>query len=313
VKHRQEASSETASTSLDGKVARRVKELERDSRAIRKELRALGKDVRSLRSAPAPPEARGLQLETHLTELAQLRAELDERRANSEELARRLDEAHAALAEADSTRAREDELAQLLAEAEDAFPQPVELAQPPSRDGNGSAAHLLYEDLVVRIRAEVASSLPDDAHVLVVSRGDEEILRLGRRTTSHFPQDEAGQYAGYHPATGEDAIAHLEALRGRGSQFLLFPSTAFWWLDHYPDLRAHLEAHYRPVLRRDGVCMVYALHDGLAAARAVDGEGAGSRLAEAVPLLRRRSRQLAELTGERETLAARLEQAERQL
>jgi O-antigen biosynthesis protein len=314
VKHRQDASSETASTSLDGKVARRVKELERDSRAIRKELRALGKDVRSLRSTPAPPEARGLQLdETHLTELAQLRAELDERRANGEELARRLDEAHAALAEADSTRAREDELAQLLAEAEDAFPQPVELAQPPSRDGNGSAAQLLYEDLVVRIRAEVASSLPDDAHVLVVSRGDEEILRLGRRTTSHFPQDEAGQYAGYHPATGEDAIAHLEALRGRGSQFLLFPSTAFWWLDHYPDLRAHLEAHYRPVLRRDGVCMVYALHDGLAAARAVDGEGAGSTLAEAVPLLRRRSRQLAELTGERETLAARLEQAERQL
>jgi GT2 family glycosyltransferase len=149
--------------------------------------------------------------------------------------------------------------------------------------------------------------------VLVVSRGDEDILRLGRRKASHFPQDETGQYAGYHPATGEDAIAHLEALRGGGGQFLLFPSTAFWWLDHYPDLRAHLEERYRPVLRRDGVCMVYALHDDVAAVPAGDRESGGNALAEAVPLLRLRSRQVAELTGERETLAARLEQAERQL
>lgn len=281
MKHRLDAPSETASTSLDGKLARRLRELERDSRAIRKQLRAIGKDVRALRSEPA----------------------------HSEELARRLDEANAALAEAEATHAREDELAQLLAESEDAFSQPRELARPQSADDNG-ASQLLYEDLVVRIRAEVASSLPEDAHVLVVSRGDEDILRLGRRTASHFPQDETGRYAGYHPATGEDAVAHLEALRRRGGQFLLFPSTAFWWLDHYPELRAHLEERYEPVLHRKGVCTVYALQDGLAATPAAGG---GNTLAEAVPLLRRRSRQVAELTGERETLAARLEQAERQL
>jgi O-antigen biosynthesis protein len=334
VQHRPDSASETALTtsrrnskkSPDGKVTRRLKELERDGNAIRKELRAIANDVRALRSEPATPELLGIQLETHRTELAQLRVELDERRAHGEELARRLDEANAALAEADARlpvheldrlraeaetlRVRDEELAQLLAESEDAFPQALEPAQPLSPDHNG---HLIYEDLVVRIRAEVASSLPEDAHVLVVSRGDEEILRLGRRTTSHFPQDEAGQYAGYHPANGEDAIAHLEALRGRGGQFLLFPSTAFWWLDHYPDLRTYLEERYRPVLRRDGVCMVFALHDGLAAAPPADSNGAGSTLAEAVPLLRRRSRQVAELTHERETLAARLEQTERQL
>jgi GT2 family glycosyltransferase len=288
VKHRSDASSETASTSLDGTVARRLKELERDSRAIRKELRTIGKDVRALRSEPAL-------------------------RAHAEELALRLDEASVALAEAEATRAREDELVQLLAESADAFSQPLELAQPQAAEINGSATHLLYEDLVVRIRAEVASSLPEDAHVLVVSRGDEDILRLGRRTASHFPQDGTGQYAGYHPATGEDAIAHLEALRKRGGQFLLFPSTAFWWLDHYPELRAHLEERYQPVLSRDRVCIVYALQDCSAATPAAGGGRSGNTLAEAVPLLRRRSRQVAELTGERETLAARLEQAERQL
>ncbi|MCW2964540.1 MAG: putative glycosyltransferase [Actinomycetia bacterium] len=304
MKPRPDASSKTALKSLDGNVARRLKELERDSRAIQKELRAIGKEVRFLRSAPVLPDA---------PDLAQLRVELDERRVHGEELARRLDEANAALAEAELTRAREAELAQLLAEFDDAFPQPVEPAQLLSANGNGSAPHLLYEDLVVRIRAEVATSLPEDANVLVVSRGDEDILRLGRRTASHFPQDTTGQYAGYHPATGEDAIAHLEALRGRGGQFLLFPSTAFWWLDHYADLRAHLEERYRPVLRRDGVCVVYALHDGATAVPAGDGDNGGNTLAEAVPLLRMRSRQVAELTGERETLAARLEQAERQL
>ncbi|MDX6424730.1 MAG: hypothetical protein QOD52_135, partial [Gaiellaceae bacterium] len=313
MKHRPDASSKTALTSLDGKVARRLKELERDSRAIRKELRAIGNDVRVLHSAPAPPEAVKIQREEHLTELAQLRVELDERRVHGEELAWRLDEANGALAEAELTRGRDDELAQLLAESEHAFPQPVEPAQLQSTNGNGSATQLLYEDLVVRIRAEVASSLPEDARVLVVSRGDDELLRLGRRTSSHFPQDQTGQYAGYHPATGEDAIAHLEALRGGGGQFLLFPSTAFWWLDHYPDLRAHLEERYRPVLRRDGVCTVYALHDDVTAVPTGDGESGGNALAEAVPLLRLRSRQVAELAGERETLAARLEQAERQL
>jgi hypothetical protein len=290
VKHRPDASSGNALTSPDRKIARRLKEL-----------RAIGKDVRSIGLAPTPPGT---------PELAQLRTELDEQRAHTEDLARRLDAANAALGEAEAIRAREDELAQLLAESDDAFFQPLELARPQSDGDNGSATQLLYEDLVVRIRAEVASSLPEDAHVLVVSRGDEDILRLGRRTASHFPQDETGQYAGYHPATGEDAIAHLEALRAGGGQFLLFPSTAFWWLDHYPELRTHLEERYRPVLHREGVCRVYALHDGLSAR---NGDSGSNALAEAVPLLRRRSRQVAELAGERETLAARLEQMERQL
>ena len=42
--------------------------------------------------------------------------------------------------------------------------------------------------------------IPRNATVLVVSRGDEELLRIGPRRALHFPQDEFGRYAGYPPA-----------------------------------------------------------------------------------------------------------------
>ena len=87
MKHRPDASSGNALTSPDRKIARRLKEL-----------RAIGKDVRSIGLAPTPPGT---------PELAQLRAELDEQRAHTEDLARRLDAANAALGEAEAIRARE--------------------------------------------------------------------------------------------------------------------------------------------------------------------------------------------------------------
>ena len=49
-----------------------------------------------------------------------------------------------------------------------------------------------------------------------------------------------GTYAGYHPGTSEEAIEHLEAVRERGAEYILFPQTAFWWLDFYPGLLEHL-------------------------------------------------------------------------
>jgi hypothetical protein len=41
------------------------------------------------------------------------------------------------------------------------------------------------------------------------------------------------------------AISHLEALLEKGTRFLLFPGTAFWWLGHYGEFRDHLDSHYR--------------------------------------------------------------------
>ena len=75
-----------------------------------------------------------------------------------------------------------------------------------------------YRDLVERIREIVDRELPSDATVLVVSSGDDELLKLGaNRRGWHFPQMEDGTYAGYHPGDSAEAIAHLEALREKGA------------------------------------------------------------------------------------------------
>ena len=56
-----------------------------------------------------------------------------------------------------------------------------------------------------------------------------------------------------------EAIARLETLRERGAEFLLFPSTGVWWLDHYGEFKEHLESHYAVVARQEEICMIFAL------------------------------------------------------
>ena len=82
----------------------------------------------------------------------------------------------------------------------------------------------------------VADQLPAEATVLVVSKGDDELLDLGGRRARHFPEAEDGTWAGHHPADSAEAVAPLEAMRAAGGEFILFPSTGLWWLDHYDGL-----------------------------------------------------------------------------
>ena len=76
-------------------------------------------------------------------------------------------------------------------------------------------------------RTIACTVLPPGATVLVVSKGDEELLELGGRRAWHFPRGKGGTYAGYHPGASSEAIDHLEELRASGGEFLIFPSTAF--------------------------------------------------------------------------------------
>src|SRR2546425_5840741 len=87
--------------------------------------------------------------------------------------------------------------------------------------------HLVYQALIPRFRQTVEHVLPEDAAVLIVSKGDAELLRLKVRHAGHFPQREDGVYPGYYPADSAAAIAQLEALRRKGASFLIFPYTAF--------------------------------------------------------------------------------------
>lgn len=123
-----------------------------------------------------------------------------------------------------------------------------------------------YEQQVRQIRDRVRQCLPRNAIVLVASKGDPEAVRLSGRIGWHFPRNPEGQYAGYYPANGSAAIAHLEAWRAEGAQYLLFPSSAFWWFDHYPLFTQHLERCYRQVLEESEICRIYSLRDAAATA-----------------------------------------------
>jgi hypothetical protein len=120
--------------------------------------------------------------------------------------------------------------------------------------------YLTYRRLVGRILEVANAVVPPEATVAVVSKGDEELLELGGgRRGWHFPQNEDGVYAGYYPADSAEAIIHLEELRTRGAGFLLFPETAFWWLERYGDLKQHLEARYQRIWSER--CIIYRLHE----------------------------------------------------
>jgi glycosyltransferase involved in cell wall biosynthesis len=123
------------------------------------------------------------------------------------------------------------------------------------------AAFRAYQKLPKQIEEVVRHTLPPQATVAVVSKGDNALLALDGRTGWHFPQREDGVYAGYYPADSPSAIAHLEALRQKGAEFLLLPQTAFWWLEHYPGFRQHLEQRYRSILSDSHTCKIFALFE----------------------------------------------------
>jgi hypothetical protein len=116
-----------------------------------------------------------------------------------------------------------------------------------------------YQGLRLRVRAAAAAQVPSGAPVLVISKGDEELVKLEGQPGWHFPQAEDGGYAHHYPAQCRDAIAQLEALRAKGARYLLIPKPGFWWLDYYREFGAYLESHYRLALRDEETCMLFDL------------------------------------------------------
>jgi glycosyltransferase involved in cell wall biosynthesis/2-polyprenyl-3-methyl-5-hydroxy-6-metoxy-1,4-benzoquinol methylase len=148
----------------------------------------------------------------------------------------------------------------------------VPVASPPSvtvsaEDNAAAEKAAEYQELKRQILDVVQTNLPAAAKVIVASRGDDELLRLGGRRGWHYPQTPDGTYAGHHPTDSRDAIAHLEALKAGGGRYLLLPATAFWWMDHYGEFRRHLESRYRKVVERDGVCAIFSLRESPAGRR----------------------------------------------
>jgi GT2 family glycosyltransferase len=121
-----------------------------------------------------------------------------------------------------------------------------------------------HEAVIAAIREQVERSVPEGATVLLVSRGDSELLRLDNREARHFPAGADGRYLGHHPAGDAEAIELLEQARRQGAEYLVIPAAELWWLRHYEGFAAHLgecagaETHQ--------VCAIYRLQPRLAAA-----------------------------------------------
>jgi Glycosyl transferases group 1 len=100
---------------------------------------------------------------------------------------------------------------------------------------------LWRREVVEGVHAYVERALPAGARVLVVSRGDEDVVGFASHRGAHFPQTADGAYAGHHPADSGAAIAHLSELRARGADYLVVPATSQWWLEYYDGFAAHVE------------------------------------------------------------------------
>jgi hypothetical protein len=122
-----------------------------------------------------------------------------------------------------------------------------------------TSQYLDYRKLLVRIQEVVAGNVPADSVVLVVSKGDDELLGHDGRQGWHFPREQDGSHPGYNPPDSEWAIARLEELRAKGAQYLLIPSSELWWLDHYGDFSKHLADRYPILVRSEDVCLIFAL------------------------------------------------------
>jgi len=140
------------------------------------------------------------------------------------------------------------------------LPVPETVLEEPDLESGGLAEDPDYRVLVDQIREVVKGSTPPGATISVISKGDDELLKIAGRHGWHFPRQQDGTYAGYYPSDSEAAITHLNSCRAMDVRFLVIPRTAFWWLDHYSGFGAHLESHHR-LIWRDQNCMVYKLSD----------------------------------------------------
>jgi hypothetical protein len=136
-------------------------------------------------------------------------------------------------------------------------------------DGSPSAEHAgdkppgqnaSYLSMVRRIRDIVHEQTPPGSRIIVVSKGDDALLRFEQgREASHFPQNQHGTYAGHHPAHSEAAIEHLEKQRSGGGEFLVFPATTYWWLSYYSDFGSHLRTNYTAIFHDEESCAIFDL------------------------------------------------------
>lgn len=115
-----------------------------------------------------------------------------------------------------------------------------------------------YETTARSIAQIVRDYVPDDATPLLASGGDDQLLSVHPRARE-FPEPAATRA---REASGLAAIAHLEAQRAKGADFLLVPERELWRLDEDTAFNRHLRQRYRLLADEDDVAMLFALRAG---------------------------------------------------
>lgn len=81
--------------------------------------------------------------------------------------------------------------------------------------------------------------VPSGSHVLVVTGGDERMLRLSGVDTETFPSPND-----FTASSDSQALVEELERRRRQGTYLLVPESARWWLDGHPALRDYLEREF---------------------------------------------------------------------
>jgi GT2 family glycosyltransferase len=97
-----------------------------------------------------------------------------------------------------------------------------------------------YGQLVSAVRESICRVVPLGATILVISRGDPDLVAIDGVDARHFPRDASGAWAGYYPADDGQAIEWLSRETEHGPSYLAIPATSHWWLEHYTGLADHL-------------------------------------------------------------------------
>jgi SAM-dependent methyltransferase len=101
---------------------------------------------------------------------------------------------------------------------------------------------------LARTTREIAAAVPPGALFILVDEGAfGNLLAAGRSLP--FPEIN-GEYGG-PPPDDASAIREVERLRERGAESIVFTRQAFWWLDHYSELKSYLRRRYRRALAND--------------------------------------------------------------
>jgi GT2 family glycosyltransferase len=118
-------------------------------------------------------------------------------------------------------------------------------------------SYTAYQQLVAVIKEVVEKVVPTGARVLVISKGDPDLLDVEGRRAEHFPQNSDGSYTGYHPADSAEAITHLTCLQVQSYDYVVIPSVSYWWLEYYVGFGKYLAEIGEEVFRDNDCCVIF--------------------------------------------------------